>query len=236
MTRYQQVAAGLRARISHGDFAVGTALPSELALADEYGVSRGTIRSALGNLALRGMVEPASGNGWLISSALQSREFREMRTFPEWAESQGMRPGGLVVESRRDAPTAAEVRALRISRRDAVLRVTRVRTLDDRPVMIERTAFAPWVAPLIEALPADEPSIVRTLAKAGIRSTHGTHRIDAVAATSEDARLLQVARSSPILRVRREYADVHARPIEVGEDRYLGGAVAFAVEVASGSD
>jgi GntR family transcriptional regulator len=233
MTRYQQVAAGLRARITHGDFAVGSVLPSEISLAGEYGVSRGTIRNALGNLALRGMVEPARGNGWVISSALQTREFREMRTFPEWAESQGMRAGGLVVESRRDAPTPAEVRALRINRRDAVLRVTRVRTLDERPVMIERTAFAPWVAPLVEALPADEPSIVRVLQRAGIRSVQGTHRIDAVSATSEDARLLQIARSSPILRVRREYADSLARPIEVGEDRYLGGAVAFAVEVSA---
>lgn len=231
MTRYQQIAAGLRARITHGDFAVGSVLPSEIALAGEFGVSRGTIRNALSTLALRGMVEPARGNGWVVSSALQTREFREMRTFPEWAESQGMRPGGLVVESRRDSPTPTEVRALHINRRDTVLRLIRVRTLDGRPVMIERTAFAPWVAPLIESLPPDEPSIIRALARAGIRSAHGTHRIDAVAATSEDAKLLCIARSSPILRVRREYTDTLARPIEVGEDRYLGGAVAFAVEV-----
>lgn len=233
MTRYQQIAAGLRGRISHGDFPVGAVLPSENALAQEYGVSRATIRNALSTLALRGMVEPARGTGWVISSALQMREFDEMRTFPEWAESQGMRPGGLVVESRRDAPTAAEVRALRISRRDSVLRVTRVRTLDERPVMIERTAFAPWVAPIIESLPANEPSIVRVLLRAGIHSTRGTHQIDAVAATSEDARLLSIARSSPILRVRRQYGDSLSRMIEVGEDRYLGGAIAFAVEVAA---
>lgn len=233
MTRYQQLAGELRTRITHGDFAVGTALPPEHALATEYGVSRGTVRNALGTLALRGLVEPTRGNGWTISSALQTREFGSMRTFPEWAEGQGLRPGGQVIESRRDAPTPMEVRALRINRRDPVLRVTRVRTLDDKPVMIERTAFAPWVAPIIEALPSDEPSIVRVLLREGIRSTRGTHRIDAVAATSEDARLLAVARSSPMLRVRREYGDSLGRLIEVGEDRYLGGAVAFAVEVAA---
>ncbi|MCL2514941.1 MAG: GntR family transcriptional regulator [Microbacteriaceae bacterium] len=231
MTRYQELAADLRARIAHGEFAVGSVLPSENALAEAYGVSRGTIRNALGTLAARGMVEPARGTGWVISSGLQAREFDTLRTFPEWAESHGMRPGGLVVESRRDLPTPAEARVLRIAARDEVLRVTRVRTLDGQPVMIERAAFAPWVAPLIEALPADEPSIVRVFQREGIRSTRGSHRIDAVAASSEDARLLGVPRSSPILRVRREYGDQQGRIIEVGEDRYVGGAVAFAIEV-----
>ena len=212
---------------------MGTTLPPEHALAEEYGVSRGTVRSALDSLALRGMVEPTRGNGWLISSTVQHREFASMRTFLEWAESQGLQPGGRVVDSRRDEPTAAEVRSLGITRREPVLRITRVRTLDARPVMIERSAFAPWVAPIIESLPADEPSIVHVLRREGIRSTHGRHRVDAVAATSHDARLLSVARSSPMLRVRREYGDHRGRMIEVGEDRYLGGAVSFTVEVAA---
>ncbi|GAB3393204.1 GntR family transcriptional regulator [Humibacter soli] len=234
MTRYQQLAGELRTRITDGDFAVGTLLPAEHALAAEYGVSRGTVRNALGSLALRGMVEPTRGNGWMISSALQTRELGSMSTFAEWAHQQGLRPGGLVVESGRDAPTAVEVRALRINRRDPVLRITRVRTLDDRRVMIERKAFAPWVTPLIESLPADEPSIVRVLSREGIRSAQATHRIDAMAATSEDARLLEVARSSPLLRVRHELGDSRGRMIEVGEDRYLGGAIAFAVDAFAG--
>jgi GntR family transcriptional regulator len=233
MTRYQELAAHLRTRIAHGEFAVGTVLPSENALAESYGVSRGTIRNALGTLAMRGMVEPARGTGWVISSGLQAREFGELRTFPEWAESHGLRPGGLVVESRRDIPTPSEVRALHIGNREQVLRVTRVRTLDGQPVMIERAVFAPWVAPLIESLPADEPSLVRVMLREGIRSTRGSHRVDAVAASSEDARLLGVARSSPILRVRREYGDSRGRMIEVGEDRYVGGAVAFAIDVVA---
>ena len=235
MTRYQDIAADLRRRIAHGEFPTGTSLPAEQRLAAEYSVSRSTIRNGLAALERRGMVEPARGNGWVVSSALQAREFAEMRTFPEWAESHGLRAGGHVVREFRDAPTAAEVRALRISAEDEVLRVTRVRTLDDRPVMLERTAYAPWVAPLIEALPPDEPSVARALLRAGVRSARGVHRVDAVAASSEDARLLGVARSSPLLRVRREYADAAGRVIEVGDDRYLPASVAFVVDVVERS-
>ncbi len=233
MTRYQDLAADLRRRIAHGEFPVGALLPAEQRLAEEYAASRGTIRNALASLELRGMVESTRGAGWMVSAALQAREFSEMRTFPDWAESHGMKPGGHVVEARRDAPSAAEMRTLRVGPREEVFRVTRVRTLDDRPVMLERTAWAPWVAPLIESLPADEPSIIRVMLREGIRPMRGRHRIDAVPASSEDAKLLGIARSASLLRVRREYADSRARVIEVGEDRYIGGAVSFAIDVAA---
>lgn len=233
VTRYQDLAADLRRRIAHGEFAVGALLPAEQRLAEEYGASRGTIRNALASLELRGMVESTRGSGWLVSAALQAREFSELRTFPDWAESHGMRPGGRIVDSRRDAPTSSEMRTLRIGIREEVFRVTRVRTLDDRPVMLERTAYAPWVAPLIESLPPDEPSIIRVMLAEGVRPVRGAHRIDAVPASSEDAKLLGVARSSALLRIRREYGDARGRVIEVGEDRYIGGAVTFAVDVVA---
>jgi GntR family transcriptional regulator len=232
MTRYQDLAADLRRRIAHGEFATGTSLPAEQRLADAYGVARGTVRNALASLERRGMVEPARGSGWVVSSALQAREFAETRTFPEWAESHGLQPGGRVVAEVWDRPTAGELRSLGMSAGEQVLRTTRVRTLDGRAVLLERTAYAPWVAPLIAALPRDEPSIARALLREGVRSVRGTHRVDAVAASSEDARLLGIPRSSPLLRVRREYADPAGRTIEVGDDRYLPASVSFVVEVA----
>ena len=231
MTRYRELAVDLRRRIARGEFATGALLPSEQVLAARYGVARGTVRNALASLERRGMVEPARGAGWSVASALPSREFTEMRTFAEWAAGHGLQPGGLVVESRWDRATPAEVRTLRVGTEEEVLRVVRVRTLDGRPVLLERTVYPPWVAPLIETLPVDEPAIARVLGGEGARSVRGTHRVDAVAASSEDARLLRVPRSSPLLRVRREFRDPSARAIEIGDDRYLPGSTSFIVDV-----
>jgi GntR family transcriptional regulator len=212
---------------------MGAPIPAEQRLAAEYGISRGTVRNALAALERRGMLEPARGNGWIVSSTLQAREFAEMRTYPEWAESHGLKPGGRVVAQRADTPIPAEVRAFRIGLNERVLRVTRLRTLDGRAIMLERTAYAPWVALVIEALPADEPSVAAALARVGIRSAHGTHRVDAIRASAEDATLLSVARSSPLLRVRREYSDASGRVIEMGDDRYLPGSVSFVIDASA---
>lgn len=53
----------LRRRILSGLFADGTRLPTELELAGEFRVSRGTIRSALAELAATGMIECRRGIG-----------------------------------------------------------------------------------------------------------------------------------------------------------------------------
>ena len=64
---YEVVAARLERRIMAGEFAYHAPLPSEPALADWYGVSRTTIRSAARLLAERGFVEVRRGKGTFVT-------------------------------------------------------------------------------------------------------------------------------------------------------------------------
>ena len=60
---YLRIADDLRARIHDGDLAVGAMVPSELAIAEECSVSRGTARSALALLVDEGLIEVVPGQG-----------------------------------------------------------------------------------------------------------------------------------------------------------------------------
>src|SRR5690606_16818143 len=144
-----------------------------------------------------------------------------------------MVPGGLVVHQERGPATAMDARVLQMRAGDDVLRVARVRTLDGRPVMVERTTYPPRVAAVIEALPADEPSVMTALQDAGITTAFGTHRIDTVAASSEDAELLGLRRSTRLLRLRRETKTRSGSPIEYGDDRYAPDTITFEVHASS---
>src|SRR5690606_10829483 len=119
--------------------------------------------NALAVLKRRGLVESQPGSGWRVRSDFQPQEFAEMRSFAQWATSRRMIPGGRVLHQRREPATAADARALQMPTGDEVLRVTRLRTLDGRPVMIERTTYAPWVISVIESLPPDEPSVMTAM-------------------------------------------------------------------------
>jgi DNA-binding FadR family transcriptional regulator len=60
---YQQVAASISASIASGTFQPGQRLPSERDLADEFGVSRPTVRRAVIALEMRGLLEARQGSG-----------------------------------------------------------------------------------------------------------------------------------------------------------------------------
>ena len=53
---FRQLADLLRDRIQSGDLAPGEPLPSELRLAQEHGISRTTVRQAIGQLRTEGLV------------------------------------------------------------------------------------------------------------------------------------------------------------------------------------
>ncbi|MHA6784711.1 GntR family transcriptional regulator [Pseudonocardia saturnea] len=60
---YRQIAAEIRRRIGSGELLPGALVASEMALVHEYGVSRGTVRSALALLADEGLIEVVPGQG-----------------------------------------------------------------------------------------------------------------------------------------------------------------------------
>lgn len=233
MTRYRDIAADLRRRILHGEFVAGTRLPGEERLARGYGVSRGVIRNALAALQRRGMVVPTAGSGWTVHSDLQTQQFVEFRSFAQWARSRGLLAAGRVIHQERAAATAADARHLRMRAGDEVLRVTRVRTLGGSPAMLERTTYPGWMIPVIEPLPAEEPSVTQAMLEAGVVPVHGVHHIDTVPASGEDAELLGVRRSTRLLRVRRESFARDGRAIESGDDRYAPDVMTFEVHTSA---
>lgn len=66
--RYSEVADQLMLNIITGTYPIGSLLPSEAELCQEYGVSRHTVREAVRLLQLRGMVSRQQGRGTSVES------------------------------------------------------------------------------------------------------------------------------------------------------------------------
>ncbi|MFI5805786.1 GntR family transcriptional regulator [Streptomyces sp. NPDC051561] len=64
---FEQLTGILRARLKRGDWKPNRAIPSENALADEYGLSRPTVRRAIAALAEDGLVYAVSGRGTYVA-------------------------------------------------------------------------------------------------------------------------------------------------------------------------
>src|SRR5882762_11634676 len=63
LRRYQQVAATIERAVAAGQYQPGQRLASERDLAQEFGVSRPTVRRAVIALEMRGLLEARQGSG-----------------------------------------------------------------------------------------------------------------------------------------------------------------------------
>ncbi|SFE45082.1 GntR family transcriptional regulator [Actinacidiphila alni] len=231
---YRKVAADLRESIAAGEYGSGGKLPAESALAERYGVSRGTIRQALSALRADGLVTSRRGTRRVVLGTTRVQSFAELVSFTNWARSLGEEPGGRVELLERRPADAEECEQLRLDDGADVVLVLRVRTLTGRPVMVERSVYPVWVGELLTGIPADAVSHTEPLQEQGVVFADADHTIDLVLADEEDARLLGCRAGEPLLRERRRSTDPVGAPLEWSEDRYLPGTVAFTVHNSIG--
>jgi GntR family transcriptional regulator len=226
---YQQVAEDIRAAIAAGEYPASTKLPSENELAQRYGVSRGTIRQAFAALRADGVIASRRGARRVVFGGPRVQSFGELLSFSRWARAMGEVPGGRVVSLERRRATAAEAARLAVPGEGYVYSLTRVRLLSGRPVMIERALYPEKVGALVAGFDLTHDSITERLEELGIVFADAEHVIDAVSASAEDARLLEVRTGAALLRERRFTTDRSGQPVESSEDRYLGTVTAFSV-------
>lgn len=70
---YVQVLAHFRERILDGSLPPGARLPTELELAKQYAISRGTVRQAMGALVSEGLLDRVQGRGTFVRQAPPDR-------------------------------------------------------------------------------------------------------------------------------------------------------------------
>ncbi|WP_128378425.1 GntR family transcriptional regulator [Streptomyces cavernae] len=235
--RHEEIADELRRAIDREEYAVGGLLPAETELAARYGVSRGTVRQAFASLTAEGLIGSRQGARRVVLASRRSQSFTELRSFAQWAGAMGREATGHVVAQGYRPATSEDEARLQLEVGTPVLHVLRVRGLDGEPVLLERTVYADWISPAVEAIEPDCPSVTQRLYDdTGLVFAYGEHVIDAVAAGAQDAELLGVRRTSPLLRVRRVTTTPEGRPVEWSDDRYRSDAVSFSVHNSVGNN
>lgn len=136
-----QATSILADRIRTQVYAPGSRLPSESELAAELGVSRASIRSALGRLAAEGMVLRRQGDGTYVNAHIEHIPARlgGLWNFTRLIENSGYtaRIQLLSQDVRSIAPREMEV--LDLAQAEPVLSLTRLFYADDRPVVLTHT-------------------------------------------------------------------------------------------------
>jgi GntR family transcriptional regulator len=192
---------------------VGEQLPTEMALSQQFGVSRETIRKSMKQLEQRGIIRrrPRAGT-FLVRRPAASSDRRLTGLIEEFPELGTATTVKLVGQRFVRAP-ADVASALGLPAGEQVYELQRIRFLRGEPLLLLRVFFPSAVGQKLARLDLRHCLIVpaiRKVLRAPVREEY--QQVDALVATGALVRHLGVAAGAPILLVKRLYADPHGNP------------------------
>ena len=230
MPLWAQISADLRRRCSSGAFEDG--VPGELALCEEYGVSRHTVREALRALRSEGLISSSRGRPSTVHSDF-SQSLGSVYSLFRSVESQGAIQTSQIVrlESTVD-PEVAE--HLGLAPEAALTVVERVRLADGEPLAHDISWMPHTLAhPLLDA-DFRHVALYDLLQGIGIVVDSGQETITATVADTAISDLLQVDPGTPLLSIER-LTTAQGQPVEWRRTEVLGGRFSFETTWSSGS-
>jgi len=188
--------------ISRGDRKAGAALPPETSLAQQLGVSLGTIRKALDLLESEGLVQRRPGVGTFVKDIKESLVNR----FSNIRDDSGRPVHGTVVQLQCavDQPSAAERCALQLRAGQRVLRSKRICTVKGRPYLHEDAALAIDRFPRPDSIDLAEPyHIGRLILDKGFTVEAGREIVTVAEVDDERAAALMIEPKTNVLKLDR---------------------------------
>jgi GntR family transcriptional regulator len=205
-------------------------LPDEVSLSNRLGVSRGTVRTAIGRLVFEGLVERKAGIGTRATRQKAESGIGAWRSF-----SREMALKGIAVENYLEDYQYAAVppfiaTSLELGSEASAWRLDRVRGWANRPVLHSRSWFHPRLGlkgkevfsqPLYEVLRQETGVVVE----------QAREEFQAVAADGLMARHLAVKKGEPLLRRCHIVYDTGGRPVEFAEVHYVSSRFTLTLEL-----
>jgi GntR family transcriptional regulator len=210
---YLQVKDTLVQRIVAGTWKPGAAIPNEIELSRELGISVGTVRKALDEMEGERLISRRQGRGTFVID--QTSEECAIR-FSNIRDADGIRIGGETQSCEILSATASdgEARALRLREGEAVYRLHRLRVHDGVPFMCEDSTVPQSRFPGLAQETDISPSIVVLAHHHGVLLSRAEEKIGVAKASGDVAEALKVAHGTPLLTLDSIVYAIDGRPIE----------------------
>ena len=217
-----------------GEWGPGGAIPSEAELATRFGVSQGTVRKAIDEMAAENMLVRRQGKGTFVATHTDPRaSFRFLRLVPD--DGLLRQTHSQPIECWRAKAGGDVARMLNLDVGAPVVVVRRVLSFDITPVVADEIYLpADLFGDLdLEILQAHEGSLYSLFEERyGVRMIRADERIRAVLADRMSAGMLEVEEGVPLLSVERVAFTYGNKPVEWRRGLYLTNAYHYFNELA----
>jgi GntR family transcriptional regulator len=205
----------------------GSAMPTERELCQTYGVSRATVRQALGQLEIEQRIFRRQGKGTFVARP-KIEQSLELMSHTEGMRSRGIAPSSKLIDVRR-IPAGIDVGwQLDLSPKAEVLRIERLRLADGEPIALEVLFLNADRFDGITSALGDNASLYQLLSSNyGVELASAEETIEAVVAEGREAGLLKCQPGMPLLMLSRRTLDTNGQITEFVRSLYRGDRYRF---------
>jgi GntR family transcriptional regulator len=200
----------------------GAKLGGERELARALGVSRSTVRQALASMERAGVVRriPGRGGGTFAGHPKVDRDLSRIVGVPALLRQQGITAGTRVVSTALVLADEETRAALQLPSGAYVLDVVRIRLADGSPISLEHARLPAHRFPGLLELPLGGSLYELLDTHYGVQPYEAVEHIEVVLAGSDEAAILDVAASAPLLSITRTTCVAGGEPFEHSHDLF----------------
>lgn len=224
---YFQVAQEIERAIERGELGPGDRLDNEISLADQFGLSRPTMRRAIQQLVDKGLLVRKRGVGTQVVHGQVTRPVELTSLFDDLTRHHQTPTSTLL--SKEVVPAPDEVCAvLNVAPGSDVLHLRRLRLTRGEPLAILENFLPGDLTDLISA-DFENRGLYQLMRSKGVHIRVAKQKIGARTGTPEECALLHEKKNSPLLTMERATHDDLGRPVEWGRHVYRASQYSFEV-------
>jgi GntR family transcriptional regulator len=224
---YVEIKNYILKQIESRNLKAGDKIPTERDLMDLFNVSRMTVRHALDLLVNSGILIRMVGKGTYVSEEKIFTRLNILKSFTEEIIASGHKPSSKLINKKVEIPSELISKKLQINKTQRILKVSRLRLVDDLEMSITYSYFPLMKAFMIDKIDFAQTSLYKEIEeKLGLKIEKAEEIITAVSANQKISKPLRIKKGSPVLKLSRLTIIVNKVPIEYMEgyfrpDRYM---------------
>lgn len=222
LVKYEAIANEIRKRIIRGTYPIESLIPDQVSLAEEFDVSRMTMKKALDILAMEGLIYRQRGSGtFVMKTALLNQQDSAVNEYEGLTKQlSGQEVTSKIIEFNVEFPSEEMMKHLMIKKNQPVYNLTRLRLVNGKPYVLEHTYM-----PTDLAIGLTEEILKQSIyqyihEELDLHFGGAFRKIHADKSSKYDQKYLDCKADDPVLEVEQVVYLKDGRPFEYSRSRY----------------
>lgn len=228
---YYQIQELIRKKIDKKEWQTGDVLPSERIFAEQYEVSRMTVRQAVTELVNEGLLRREKGRGTFVAEQKFTQTLQGLTSFTEDMKERGLKPSSRLISFNVREAAGKTARVLGLNDGEAVYEIQRIRLADDSPMAMETTYISKKLIPGLTKNIVQHSIYEYVEAELGLAIGYGEQSLEAALAMKKEAELLEIELNDPVLLISRITHLQDKTPFEYVKSAYRGDRYKFSIQM-----